>query len=93
MVISLLAYTGGSGLLLGSDSPQDLPQGTVQLSPSLPTMGEHWANPDNMPLGPIYLVYKGEVIGIEFMYTQEMLAEVKIPTRRERRSFMSSPIW
>lgn len=81
MVISLLAYSGGSGLVFASDSSvQDLPQGTVQLSPSIPTMGEHWANPDNMPLGPIYLAYQGEVIGIEYMYSQDMLSEVSIPT-------------
>ncbi len=81
MAISLLAYTGGSGLVFGSPSSvSDLPQGVVMLTPAIPTMGEHWANPDNMPLGPIYLAYKGDVIGIEYMYSQDMLSEISIPT-------------
>ncbi len=88
MAIGLLVYSGGSVLVFGSDSPQDLPQGTVQLSPSMPTMGEHWANPDNMPLGPIYLVYEGDVIGIEYMYSQDMLSEISIATPEGLESFL-----
>jgi cytochrome c oxidase subunit 2 len=87
IAIGILIYSGGSGLVVGSDSVQDLPQGTVQLTPSIPGMGEHWANPDDMPLGPIYLLYKGEVIGVEFMYTQEMLTEVRIPTPQGEEIF------
>lgn len=80
VAFTLLAYSGGSGLVFGSDSAQDLPPGTVQLTPAIPGMGEHWANLEDMPLGPIYLVYQGEVIGIEYMYSQDMLSEVSIPT-------------
>ena len=58
----------------------ELPEGTVPLSPVIPAMGEHWANPDQLPLGPIYLVYKGEVIGIEYMWSEDMMQEVSIPT-------------
>ncbi len=43
-------------------------------------MGEHWFDPAQMPLGPIYLVYKGEVIAIEYMWSEDMLQEVSIPT-------------
>ena len=43
-------------------------------------MGEHWANPSQLPLGPIYLVDKGEVIGIEYMWTEDMMQELSIPT-------------
>jgi len=78
--IGLLAYDTGLKPVFASHSVKDLPGGVVKLTPSIPGMGEHWANPDDMPLGPIYLLYKGEVIGVEFMYTQEMLEEVKIPT-------------
>ncbi len=80
MAIGLLIYSGGSALLFASDSVEDLPSGTVQLTPTVPGMGEHWANPEDMPLGPIYLVYQGEVIGIEYMYSEDMLSEVSIPT-------------
>ncbi|MFQ5917688.1 MAG: hypothetical protein ACE5I0_07755, partial [Candidatus Binatia bacterium] len=85
--IGLLAYSAGGKPVFASHSVKDLPQGVVKLTPSIPTMGEHWANPDDMPLGPIYLVYKGEVIGVEFMYTQEMLSEVKIPTPEGEETF------
>lgn len=43
----------------------------VQLSPVVPGMGEHWANPKDMPLGPIYGVHKGKLIFFEFMISQE----------------------
>jgi hypothetical protein len=37
----------------------DLPPGTIKLSPPIPGMGEHWANPKDLPLGPIYCVMGG----------------------------------
>ncbi len=61
-------------------SKMELPEGAQKLSDVIPAMGEHWANPAQLPLGPIYLVYKGEVIGIEYMWTDDMLQEVEIPT-------------
>jgi hypothetical protein len=48
-----------------------LPKDAVQLSPVVPLMGEHWANPANMPLGPIYCVHEGKVVCIEYMISQE----------------------
>lgn len=56
-----------------------VPGDAIQLSEIVPTMGEHWGNPEDLPLGPIYLVHDGEVIGIEYMFTQEMMEEVTIP--------------
>ncbi len=79
-IFTILAYSSAWGVVFGSDSVEDLPSGTVQLTPAIPGMGEHWANPEDMPLGPIYLVYQEEVIGIEYMYSQDMLGEVSIPT-------------
>ncbi len=58
----------------------ELPADAIQLSDVIPQMGEHWANPAQLPLGPIYLVYKGEVIGIEYMWNDDMLQEISIPT-------------
>src|SRR4051812_37527208 len=43
-----------------------LPSGTVKVSGVVPRMGEHWANPKDLPLGPIYCVHKGKVICIEY---------------------------
>jgi hypothetical protein len=47
-----------------------LPKGTVKVSGVVPGMGEHWANPKDLPLGPIYCVHKGRVICIEYMISQ-----------------------
>ena len=58
----------------------ELPEGAQKLSDIVPAMGEHWADPADLPLGPIYLVYKGEVIGIEYMWSDDMMQEVSIPT-------------
>ncbi|USK69617.1 superoxide dismutase family protein [Peribacillus asahii] len=49
-----------------------LPKGTIQLDPHVvPAMGEHWANPKDMPNGPIYGVYKGKLIFLEYMIAQD----------------------
>lgn len=58
----------------------ELPAGAQKLSDVVPAMGEHWANPAQLPLGPIYLVHKGEVIGLEYMWTEDMMQAVSIPT-------------
>jgi len=50
-----------------------LPAGTIQLDPVVvPAMGEHWANPaaGDMPNGPIYGVYKGKLVFLEYMIAQ-----------------------
>src|SRR4028118_1153851 len=47
-----------------------LPMGTVKVSGVVPGMGEHWANPKDLPLGPIYCVHKRKVICIEYMISQ-----------------------
>lgn len=57
-----------------------LPEGVQQLSDLIPTMGEHWANPAELPLGPIYLVHDGEVIGMEYMWSEDMLQSVSLDT-------------
>jgi hypothetical protein len=66
----------------------ELPEGYTQASPVIPQMGEHWANlaefqaqaQAQKPMGPIYNVYKGEVIGVEYMYSEDMLQAISIPT-------------
>jgi uncharacterized protein YjiS (DUF1127 family) len=52
---------------------KDLPAGTIQVSPPIPGMGEHWAKPEDLPLGPIYCVMDGRVICAEFMVAREDL--------------------
>ena len=56
----------------------ELPEGYAPASPVIPAMGEHWANlaefgaqaQAGLPMGPIYLVHDGEVIGIEYMWSR-----------------------
>ncbi|HZG87808.1 hypothetical protein [Paenibacillus sp.] len=51
-----------------------LPKGTIQLDPEVvPAMGEHWANPEagDLPIGPIYGVYKGKLVFLEYMIAQD----------------------
>jgi hypothetical protein len=37
-------------------------------------MGEHWANPADLPTGPIYTVHQGRLIAIEYVLTQADVA-------------------
>ncbi|TMV45678.1 hypothetical protein FE783_28440 [Paenibacillus mesophilus] len=50
-----------------------LPKGTVQITPVVPAMGEHWSNPQagDLPIGPIYGVYNGRLVFLEYMIAQE----------------------
>ncbi|UVI29213.1 hypothetical protein [Paenibacillus spongiae] len=50
-----------------------LPKGSVQITPVVPAMGEHWSNPQagDLPTGPIYGVYNGKLVFLEYMIAQE----------------------
>ena len=50
---------------------ESLPEGVVRISGVVPMMGEHWADPVTLPLGPIYCVHQGKVICLEFMMAQD----------------------
>lgn len=52
-----------------------IPTDAIKLSECVPNMGEHYANPANLPFGPIYLVDNGKVIGIEYMIHENELEE------------------
>jgi hypothetical protein len=47
-----------------------LPQGTIKISETVPSMDEHWSRPEDLPLGPIYCVHKGKIVCIEYMMSQ-----------------------
>ncbi|WP_193790097.1 hypothetical protein [Paenibacillus beijingensis] len=49
-----------------------LPEGTIMVSPVVPQMGEHWANPKDLPLGPIYGVYNGKLVFLEYMPAKDL---------------------
>lgn len=80
LTAGLLLSTGA--LAAGSydslpDAKGTLPEGVVQLSPTVPKMGEHWGNPKDMPLGPIYCVHEGKIVCLEFMISQADFAAGK----------------
>ncbi len=56
----------------------ELPQGYIKASDVVPAMGEHWMNPED-PTAPAYLIYEGEVIGIEYLWTEDIMQEVPGP--------------
>ena len=52
----------------------DIAPDAVAISPHVPQMGEHWTEPANLPLGPIYCVIDGRVVCAEFMFLASELA-------------------
>ncbi len=68
-----------------------LPDDAQQLSDVVPGMGEHWANPADLPIGPIYLVHDGEVVGIEYMFTTDLMAEITTDTPEGEMTFRQLP--
>ncbi len=68
-----------------------LPEGAEKLSEIVPGMGEHWANPAQLPLGPVYLVHDGEVIGVEYMFTTNLMQEVTANTPEGEVTFKQLP--
>lgn len=57
--------------------PAGIPAGALMLSPCVNGMGEHWAALKDMPIGPIYGVYKGKLVFTEVMLDQKFFAEGK----------------
>ncbi len=55
--------------------PAGIPADAVRVSPCIATMGEHWANPQNLPLGPIYGVWHGKPVFTEIMISVKQLAQ------------------
>ncbi len=66
-----------------------LPQGYIKVSDVVPAMGEHWLNPE-IPTAPVYLIHKGEVIGIEYLWTEDMLQEAPGPPGETIKALASS---
>lgn len=80
VALSLMFIPGSNaGGSAGRELPSvaDLPPGTVKVSPPVPGMGEHWANPKDLPLGPIYCVMGGKVICAEFMIQHQAFIDGK----------------
>jgi hypothetical protein len=57
--------------------PAWVPAGALLVSPCIVGMGEHWANPKDLPLGPIYGEYQGKPVFTEIMIDQKAFAAGK----------------
>ncbi len=55
--------------------PAGIPRDAVMISPCVATMGEHWANPRNLPTGPIYGVWQNKPVFTEIMVTVKQLQD------------------
>ena len=52
----------------------DIAPGAVAISPHVPQMGEHYAMPADLPIGPIWCVIEGRVVCVEYMFPAAALA-------------------
>jgi hypothetical protein len=54
--------------------PAGIPADALLVSPCVKGMGEHWANPKDLPLGPIYGTYRGKPVFTEIMIDKKAFA-------------------
>lgn len=71
------AHDGASMETANLPAVEGLPESAIQLSGAIPAMGAHYANPADMPVGPIYCVHDGKVVCLEYMLTQADFAAGK----------------
>ena len=57
--------------------PAGMPADALLVSPCVMGMGSHWANPKNLPFGPIYGSYAGKAVFTEIMIDQKAFAAGK----------------
>jgi hypothetical protein len=55
--------------------PAGIPKDAVLVSPCIATMGEHWVNLKDAPLGPIYGVWNGKPVFTEIMVSVKQLQQ------------------
>ena len=53
--------------------PLTVPEDAVKLTECIPFMGEHWARPEDLPSGPIYVVHEEEIVALEYMIFEDRL--------------------
>lgn len=77
---SIISAIGGDHSEIGWEGANQqvnatvLPAGVIPLDGHfvVPQMGEHWANPANLPLGPIYGVFNGKLVFLEYMPDKDL---------------------
>lgn len=87
-LIAALAIAGGAGAAAAPAGapplppqpkvrPAGIPADALLVSPCVKGMGEHWANPKDLPFGPIYGVYDGKPVFSEVMIDKRSFAAGK----------------
>ena len=56
----------------------ELPQGAIKLLDCLESRGAQFVMPDDIPLGPIYNMWNGEITGITYMINENELSQDKV---------------
>ncbi len=88
VALLLMALLVG-GIACVSAPKMVLPEGAIQLSEVVPAMGEHWADMTQLGpqvegsvlIGPVFVVYKGEVIGQEYIWRSgDRIPTAAVPT-------------
>ncbi|HEY8313115.1 MAG TPA: hypothetical protein VIG51_02985 [Candidatus Baltobacteraceae bacterium] len=85
-ILSIVLAVAGTALCAAAAPPPQLPpqpavrpawvpKGALLVSPCIAGMGSHWANPKNLPFGPIYGEYQGKPVFSEIMIDQKAFAK------------------
>jgi hypothetical protein len=70
-VLAALAVPASAHEMKSLPDASTLGKGIIKISPPVPQMGEHWADPNVLPLGPLYGVKDGKIVFAEFMISKE----------------------
>lgn len=60
-------------VVMDQKSQVSLPVDAVKISECIPFMGEHWAEPRDLPLGPYYVVHNSKVVALEYMFSPDKI--------------------
>jgi hypothetical protein len=69
--LAVLAVPASAHEMKSLPDASTLGKDIIKISPPVPQMGEHWADPKVLPLGPIYGVKDGKIVFVEFMISKE----------------------
>jgi hypothetical protein len=77
-IAAALACISSAALAAGPQPPKHAPgmPNVIQVSPCIPTMGYHYADPKTLPFGPIYGWYDGKWVFTEIMVNAQQLGSM-----------------
>lgn len=72
--VAMAQGTADPAVLTSLPLISDIAPTAVAISPHVPQMGAHYADPATLPTGPIWCVIEGHVVCVEYMFPAEALA-------------------